>query len=130
MYAEAAMNAPDIEAKVLEIDGALGPGAANAQLLEMIQRLGPFGSQAPEPLFALPRVRAGFTRRVGENHIAFEAQGEDGAKLRAIAFRMAETEAGAAIMSGAPIHLAGRLRLDEWRGGGAVQLEVVDVAAA
>jgi single-stranded-DNA-specific exonuclease len=56
--------------------------------------------------------------------------GEDGAKLRAISFRSADTETGQALQSGAPLHLAGRLRADEWRGGAAVQFEVVDVAVA
>jgi single-stranded-DNA-specific exonuclease len=118
------------QARVLEIDGALGPGAANMALLEIVQRLGPFGSQAPEPLFAIPRIRVPHARRVGENHIAFEMTGEDGAKLRAISFRTADTDAGAALHSGVPLHLAGRLRADEWRGGQAVQFEVVDVAVA
>jgi single-stranded-DNA-specific exonuclease len=118
------------QAKVLEIDGALAPGAANGQLAEMIARVGPFGSQAPEPLFAVPNVRVAHSRRVGENHVSFEMVGEEGSKLRAIAFRMAETDAGRAIQAGGPIHVAGRLKPDEWRGGGAVQLEVVDVAGA
>jgi single-stranded-DNA-specific exonuclease len=118
------------QAKVLEIDGQLAPGAATKSLLDMVQKLGPFGSQAPEPLFAIPHIRAGFTRRVGENHVSFEMLGEDGHKLRAIAFRMADQPSGQAIQSGNPVHLAGRLKQDEWRGGDAVQFEVVDVAAA
>src|SRR5262249_6835521 len=32
------------EARVLEIDGALGPGAANAELLDLVERVGPFGA--------------------------------------------------------------------------------------
>ncbi|MBI1358833.1 MAG: single-stranded-DNA-specific exonuclease RecJ [Alphaproteobacteria bacterium] len=116
------------EARVLEIDGALGPGAANAELLDLVERIGPFGSGAPEPLFAAPNVRPQHARRVGENHVAFEMVGEDGAKLRAIAFRIADAPEGEAIFRGEPIHVAGRLRADTWRGKGAVQLEVVDVA--
>ncbi|MEQ1609106.1 MAG: single-stranded-DNA-specific exonuclease RecJ, partial [Hyphomonadaceae bacterium] len=46
------------EARVLEIDGTLAPGAATGALLDMIERIGPFGSNAPEPLFAVPNVRA------------------------------------------------------------------------
>lgn len=118
------------EARVLEIDGAMAPRAANAELLEMIERVGPYGSGAPEPLFAAPNVTPGFARQVGDNHIAFEMIGEDGAKLRAIAFRVADGPIGEAILSRARLHVAGRLRADTWRGNGAVQLEVVDVALA
>src|SRR5690606_380528 len=34
------------EARVLEIDGTLGPGAADAGLLEMVERVGPYGPSA------------------------------------------------------------------------------------
>ncbi|MDZ4762217.1 MAG: single-stranded-DNA-specific exonuclease RecJ [Alphaproteobacteria bacterium] len=116
------------QARVLEIDGAMAPGAANSGLLEMIERVGPFGSGAPEPVFAVPNVRASAARRVGETHLAFEMVGENGAKLRAIAFRIADAPEGQAILRGERLHVAGRLRGDAFRGAGAVQLEVVDVA--
>lgn len=128
--ATAGAGAELAEARMLDIDGALAPGAATADLLDLIERVGPFGSQAPEPLFAAPNVRASYSRRVGEDHLSFEMQGEDGAKLRAIAFRMADQPAGLAIAQGAAVHVAGRLKPDTWRGNGAVQFEVVDVAPA
>lgn len=117
-----------MEARVLEFDAVLAPSAANAELVEMVERLGPFGANAPEPLFAVARVRAGYSRRVGENHLAFELVGDDGGRLRSIAFRMADGPVAEAVQSGRRIHVAGRLKRDTWRGGGAVQLEVVDVA--
>ena len=118
------------EARVLEIDGALAPGAADGALLEMIERIGPFGSNAPEPLFAVPNVRAAGARRVGENHMAFDMIGEDGSRVRAIAFRVADGPEGQAIARGDAIHVAGRLRPDTWRGPGKVQIEVADISLA
>jgi single-stranded-DNA-specific exonuclease len=118
------------EARVLEIDGTLAPGAADGALLELIERVGPFGSNAPEPLFAVPNVRAAGARRVGENHMAFDMIGEDGARVRAIAFRVADGPEGQAIQKGAAMHVAGRLRPDSWRGPGKVQIEVADIALA
>lgn len=118
------------EARVLEIDGALAPGAADGALLDMIERVGPFGSQAPEPLFAVPNIRAAGARRVGENHMAFDMVGEDGSRVRAIAFRVADGPEGEAILRGAALHVAGRLRPDTWRGPGKVQIEVADIALA
>jgi len=107
-------------ARVLEFDAVLAPSAANGELVEMVERLGPFGSGAPEPLFAAARVRAGYSRRVGENHLAFELVGDDGGRLRSIAFRMADGPVAEAVQSGRRIHVAGRLKRDTWRGGGAV----------
>ncbi len=118
------------EARVLEIDGALAPGAATGELLELIERIGPFGSNAPEPLFAIPNVRAAGARRVGENHMAFDLVGEDGSRVRAIAFRVADGPEGQAIQRGQALHVAGRLRPDTWRGAGKVQIEVADIALA
>lgn len=118
------------EARVLEIDGALAPGAADGALLEMIERVGPFGSNAPEPLFAVPNIRAAGARRVGENHMAFDMVGEDGSRVRAIAFRVADGPEGEAILRGDALHVAGRLRPDTWRGPGKVQIEVADIALA
>ena len=118
------------EARVLEIDGALSPGAATGELLDLVERIGPFGSNAPEPLFAIPNVRAAGARRVGENHMAFDMIGEDGSRVRAIAFRVADGPEGQAIAKGAAMHVAGRLRPDTWRGAGKVQVEVADIALA
>lgn len=118
------------EARVLEIDATMAPGAATGDLLDIVERTGPFGSSAPEPLFAIPNIRAAGVRRVGENHMAFDMLGEDGARVRAIAWRVADGPEGQAIQSGAPLHVAGRLRPDTWKGPGKVQIEVADVALA
>jgi single-stranded-DNA-specific exonuclease len=116
------------EARMLDIDAALAPGAASSELLGRVASLGPFGSAAPEPLFVIPNARAEGARRVGDSHVAFELAGEDGSRLRAIAFRVADQAEGAAIFRRESLHVAGRLRADAWRGAKAVQLEVVDVA--
>lgn len=118
------------EARMLDIDAALAPGAASADLLARVERLGPFGSAAPEPLFAIPNARAEGGRRVGDTHVAFELVGEDGSRLRAIAFRVADQAEGMAVFRREALHVAGRLKADTWRGGNAVQLEVVDMAQA
>jgi single-stranded-DNA-specific exonuclease len=118
------------EARVLEIDAVLAPGGADGALLDTIERIGPFGSSAPEPLFAVPNIRAAGARRVGENHMAFDMVGEDGSRLRAIAFRVADGPEGDAIQKGHALHIAGRLRPDTWRGPGKVQIEVADIALA
>ena len=56
--------------------------------------------------------------------------GEDGSRLRAIAFRVADGPEGVAIQRGEQLHVAGRLRADTWRGPGKVQIEVADIAKA
>jgi hypothetical protein len=50
--------------------------------------------------------------------------------VRAIAFRVAGKPEAAALQAGRRVHVAGKLRPDGWRGRGAVQFEVADVAPA
>ncbi len=114
------------EARVLDLDGLLSPASATGDILEAIEAAGPYGAGAPEPLFAMANVRPNNVRRVGVDHLSFEILGEDGGKLRAIAFRVADAELGQVILSCRPMHLAGKLKPDEWRGAGNVQFEVLD----
>ncbi|MEZ6030972.1 MAG: hypothetical protein R3C46_14660 [Hyphomonadaceae bacterium] len=91
----------------------------------------PQGSKQPGAVIsAVPTRQGGGCRRVGQNHMAFDMVGEDGARVRAIAWRVADSPEGEAILGGAPLHVAGRLRPDTWRGPGKVQIEVADVALA
>jgi single-stranded-DNA-specific exonuclease len=114
----------------LYLDGTLQPGAATAELVARLDRLGPYGMGNPEPRFALPHARVQRPEVVGANHVRFLAQGADGKRLKAIAFRVAETRLGRTLLraDGMPLHLAGKLRLDTWSRRDAVQLIVEDAA--
>jgi len=58
--------------------------------------------------------------------------GNDGSRLKAIAFRGADGPLGQALLrgGGAPLHLAGSLRSDNWQDREGVQLSVDDGAPA
>ncbi|MEE2879027.1 MAG: single-stranded-DNA-specific exonuclease RecJ [Pseudomonadota bacterium] len=115
------------EALRLEVDGVLAPAAATIELCDQIDALGPFGQGAPQPVFAIRDVRPTSPRLVGQNHIRFIA--DDGSsRLECIYWRAADTEAGQAILSGRHVHLAGRLKKNEWNGRKRVQFEVADAA--
>ena len=117
------------EALRLEVDGVLAPGAATLQLCEQVDQLGPFGQGAPQPLFAMRDVRATSPRIVGQNHVRFIA--DDGSsRLECIYWRAADTDAGQTILSGKTVHLAGRMKVNEWNGRKTVQFEVADAALA
>lgn len=117
------------EALRLEIDGVLAPAAATIGLCEQIDALGPFGQGAPQPVFAIRDVKPISPRIVGQNHVRFIA--DDGSsRLECIYWRAADTEAGQAIMSGKGLHIAGRLKQNEWNGRRRVQFEVADAADA
>jgi single-stranded-DNA-specific exonuclease len=115
----------------LMIDGALSVGAAQSGVIDHIAALAPFGAANPEPRFAFPGVQLAFVEPVGTGHRRCTLADPVGpARLKAIAFRVAETPLGEflAASRGRAIHLAGHLRRDDYRGGDAVQLLIDDAA--
>ncbi len=116
----------------LDLDAALQPGGATADLLRQIERLGPFGSGNAEPRFALTAARIVRADPAGEAHVRCIISGADGARLKAIAFRSLENELGRALLqrAGPALHLAGHLRADRWQGRDDVQLLIDDAAVA
>jgi single-stranded-DNA-specific exonuclease len=117
---------------VLDLDGALQPRAAAPDFVAMLDRLAPFGSGNAEPRFALQNVRIAFADRVGADHVRCQIEGSDGARIKGIAFRCAQTELGRALLAGRnapPLHVAGHLRVDNWQGRESVQMTIEDAAA-
>jgi single-stranded-DNA-specific exonuclease len=125
----------------LGLDGALSVGGASTELYEKLETLGPYGSGNAEPRFAITAVRLVQADLVGERHVRLLATTADGqgARLRGIAFRAMDgggsakgSELGEALLAarstGRPLHLAGHLRADYWRGERRIQLVVEDAA--
>jgi single-stranded-DNA-specific exonuclease len=117
---------------VLEIDGAVAAAAATAELAQLVGRLGPFGSGNPEPRFAITDLRVVRGEVVGDGHVRAVLADGGGTRLKAIAFRSADDPLGQALLrgGGAPLHLAGTLRVDSWQDRSDVQLIIEDGAAA
>ncbi len=115
---------------LLELDGALDAGAASVELVESLAQIGPFGSGNPEPRFAIAAARIVRADVVGSGHVRLMLAGAGGKRLKAIAFRAADSEMGHALLSsqGTAFHLAGALRADTWQGSTSVQLVIDDAA--
>ncbi|MFK7881197.1 single-stranded-DNA-specific exonuclease RecJ [Roseobacter sp.] len=116
----------------LSIDGLLMPTAATVELIEMIERTGPFGASAPAPRFVFADMAIKFTKRVGENHLKLSFSETGSAPLEAICFGAFDGALGSALENhgGKRFHLAGRLEINTWRGRQTVQLRLEDAAAA
>jgi len=117
----------------LRLDGALVPAGATVELVTQLEAAGPFGQANPAPRLAFAGVVPGGVRMVGQGHCQVRFQASGGPALPAIAFRAAETgiaeflEARAAAR--APVHVAGKLEIDDWGGRRKAKLRVDDVAA-
>jgi len=116
----------------LHLDGAMKPAAATMDLAESLQRIGPFGSGNPEPRFVIPSARLGYAAVAGENHVRGRLTDGQGGSLAAISFNSLDSPLGQALLrsDGAPLHVAGRLRVNTWQGRSSAQLLVDDAAPA
>ncbi len=116
----------------LAVDGALTASAATPALMRLLSRASPYGMGNPEPQFVLPAHKITYADIVGTGHVKVALQSADGKRLDAIAFRAADAPLGAFLLSKppAPVHLAGRLRLDRWQGRERVQLQITDAAVS
>ena len=116
----------------LYLDGAMKPAAATMNLVEDLQQVGPFGSGNPEPRFVIPAARLSYAAVAGENHVRGTLTGEEGGRLAAISFNSLDTPLGQALLKsdGAPLHVAGRLRVNTWQGHSKAQLLIDDAAPA
>ena len=111
----------------LHIDAVLSPGSATTTLYDQVAALGPFGTGAPEPVFAMTDVMPTGVRRIGANHLRFTAENNTG-RIECIAWRVADEPLGDLLRTGQRLGLAGRLKSDQWNGRRRVQFEILDAS--
>lgn len=118
------------EADGLAVDAALTAQGATIDLIEMVDRAGPFGTGNLEPVFAFPSHQLAYVEANGNGHVRATLRGSDGTTLKATAFRAADTEFGRALLAhrGRHLHVAGTLSIDSWQGRRQPALRIIDVA--
>ncbi|MCK0121048.1 single-stranded-DNA-specific exonuclease RecJ [Loktanella sp. F6476L] len=128
----AKQGAGDIGPADLRLDGILMPGAASVELIEQIEKAGPFGAGAPAPRFGFPDCQILFAKQVGANHLKVTFGDGLGARIDAISFGAMDGPMGPMLMkhNGARFHLAGRLEVNTWQGRRSPQLRLEDAAPA
>lgn len=116
------------EADALELDALITPRAADRSLLDAFERLAPFGPGNPEPMFAAADVRIERPLAMRGGHVRVTLTDSAGGRLKAVAWRAEDTPLGQALLAGGVLHVAGRLRPDDWQGRASVELEIEDAA--
>ncbi len=117
------------EARTLWVDAVASVGALDFALLAAIEAIGPYGAGHSEPLLALTDVRVAFSQRMKGEHVRATLQDAGGRKVRAIAFRCADSPMGQALLARTGSHSAlVRISRNSYRGLDEVQAEIVDLA--
>jgi single-stranded-DNA-specific exonuclease len=80
----------------------------------------------------LHQARSAQVRQVGGAHVDCRLYDPAGGRVRAIAFRAADQPLGRALLQadGAPLHLAGTIKLDWWEGQPRLTFCIEDAAPA
>jgi single-stranded-DNA-specific exonuclease len=120
------------EQESLPIDAALAAEGVTLDLLDALEKAGPYGTGHVAPVFALPRHRLLDARTVGASHIRADLQSQGGGRVQAIAFRAVDTALGEFLFSnrGAAVHVAGSLSANYWNGNRRPQFRIIDAALA
>ncbi|MBT1154473.1 single-stranded-DNA-specific exonuclease RecJ [Aminobacter anthyllidis] len=116
----------------LKIDGALAAEGATLNLVDALEKAGPFGAGHVAPVFVLPRHRIADARLVGTAHIRIDLRSESGGRVQAMAFRAAETPLGDFLFRNRDraIHVAGSISVNHWNGSRTAQFRIIDAALA
>lgn len=116
----------------VSIDAAITARTASVDFVEDFNRAGPFGSGNSNPVFALAGHRVKFADIVGKGgHVRCTLASDEGASIKAIAFRAASEELGQLLLNASrdkPLHICGTLAIDHWQGRRKVQMRIIDAA--
>ena len=119
----------------LAVEGTLAIAGCTTEVAQQIARLAPFGNGNDEPVMILPRTRVVRADRVGKEAATIRAflEGEGGGpRLKGVMFRARDGAVAEALLrrDGAPLHLAGHLRAEEWNGATTPSFIITDAALA
>ena len=81
-------------------------------------------------MFVFPAHRVVYADLAGTDHIKCTIAAADGSRMKAIAFRAMGTPLGELLLSERqhPLHIAGRIVVDEWGAKRQVSLQIEDAA--
>ncbi len=116
--------------RALSVDAALTAGGATLELIELLEQAGPYGTGHPAPVFAFSAHRVLYADPAGSDHIRCTIASADGKRMKALAFRAMGTDLGELLLSERqfPLHIAGRLTVDDWSGARVPSLHIEDAA--
>lgn len=117
-----------IQGQFDNIDALIGAEAIGVPLLEAVERLAPYGAGWPEPKFCVAEAKVISTTTMKNAHLRVVFKDHSEAQIRAVCFGVIGTKLGDALQSKRPLNLVVRIKRDEWRGGNAVDTEIIDAS--
>ena len=116
--------------KNLYLDSTIAPSALNEDFYEDINCLAPFGSGNSEPRFVIENIKVISTTVVGNDHIKSILGGKDGSIFNGFVWngKNSSLETFLSKNYNKRINIAGKMRLNYWRGVKKVEFIIEDVS--
>ena len=116
----------------LQADAMVDIGGITLDLISQLEPLEPYGEGNPEPKFIIPNAQLVYVNLLKNGHVVCNFTGINGQRVNAIAFKVADTEIGTALLAGMNqrFHLLGTLKKDTWNGKTKIQIQLQDVMVA
>jgi single-stranded-DNA-specific exonuclease len=114
----------------LYLDSIIAPSALNDDFYQQINSLAPFGPGNNEPKFVIENIKVIASNIVGDNHIKTVLLGSDGFKFRGFAWNAKNTpfEPFLSKRNKKKINIAGKLKMNEWRGEKEIEFIIEDLS--
>jgi single-stranded-DNA-specific exonuclease len=119
--------------RALLLDAVVAPRGVCPDLCDALEAGGPYGAGWPGPRVVAGPVRILKADVVGSGHLRLTLAGDDGCRVKAIGFRLADSEMGRELLAAPPqrkLWVAGRIRRDEWGDRVGAELHLDDAAWA
>ncbi len=114
------------------VDGVASIRGLRPDFVRLLENnVGPFGQENPEPKFVLSHVKIVNVDVVGTDHVRVQLSDmEGGTRMKAMAFKSADTPLGIALLKGRgqSLHLMGQFKVNEWNGSESVEFHISDAA--
>ena len=114
----------------LYLDTIIAPSALNKDFYNDINSLSPFGSGNNEPKFVIENISVISSNIVGNNHIKSILRGKDGSIFNAFAWNAKDgpLEPYLNKKNKKKINIAGKLKLNEWKGAEKIEFVIEDIS--
>lgn len=114
----------------LYLDSIVAPSALNEKFFDEINYLAPFGSGNSEPKFAIENIKVISSNVVAGNHIKSVLCGKDGSTFGAFTWNGMDTPLESFLIKNNKklINIAGKMRLNEWKGKKKIEFIIEDIS--
>ena len=114
----------------IHLDTVIAPSALNEEFYEEINFLSPFGPGNNEPKFVIENIKVISSKIVGNNHIKSILKGKDGSVFHAFAWNAKNSPLEPFLNkeNKKRINIAGKMRLNEWKGKRNIEFMIDDIS--